>query len=76
MVALLEEVRTAKRFLQPGVARATREASGVTVRRVAEELQVDPSTVWRWEEGRSRPTGEVLLRYLELLVALDNEIAE
>ncbi|NIT78667.1 MAG: helix-turn-helix domain-containing protein [Thermoplasmata archaeon] len=37
---------------------------------LAHRLGVDVSTVWRWEKGRSRPTGSRLKRGEALVTAL------
>ena len=35
--------------------KARREAAGLTLEAVAAELLVNPTTVWRWEAGKSVP---------------------
>jgi transcriptional regulator with XRE-family HTH domain len=48
---------------------------------VARELQVDPSTIYRWRDGRAKPTGDrlqALARFLhvdanDILLDKDND---
>jgi len=35
--------------------KAAREALGLTQRQLAQRLKVDPSTIWKWEKGRTKP---------------------
>lgn len=67
MSQLLEVARARRALPSPAMARAIREAAGVTQAEVAAELDVAPLTVYRWETGRRRPRGEHLLAYSELL---------
>ena len=67
---LLEQVRAAQRLPTPAVARAIRQAAGVTQQRVADELAINRVTVARWELGERSPRGELRLRYVELLDTL------
>ncbi len=63
MSDLLAEVKDAPGLPPPAVARAVREAAGVTQDRMAEELGVHRVTIARWEQdgGRS-PRGELRAR--------------
>lgn len=67
MSALVERARTRARRPSPAVARAIRQAAGVSQIEVARELGVHPVTVARWEAGTRRPGGETALRYIALL---------
>lgn len=57
-----------------GTARAIREAAGISMREMAEEVGVGVSTLWRWEhageEGGRVPHGPPAVRYLDALDAL------
>jgi transcriptional regulator with XRE-family HTH domain len=44
-----------------------REARGLTQRRLAVLLDVDPITVYRWERGERQPPGRMLELALEAL---------
>ncbi len=70
MHALLEEVRLVSQLPRPEHARAVRVRAKVSLRRLAQELGVHEITVHRWETGTSHPRGRVLLRYAELIDAL------
>jgi len=68
MTTLVDTVAERRRLaLQPAVARAVREAAGVSQQDVAAELGVHRVTIGRWESGRRRPTGEQLRRYAHLI---------
>ena len=49
MTPLLAEIRSKPRPPLPALAKATREAAGVSQERLAEELHVHRVTVARWE---------------------------
>lgn len=70
---LRQELRLGRELLAPGVARQIRIGAGVTQTRMAEELDVDRTTVVRWEQGTSLPRGAQLQRYLDLLADLRDE---
>ena len=59
-----------RRLTGSGVARVIRESAGVSLTEVAQGAEVDRSTVWRWERGQRRPTGEAAIRYLRVLEEL------
>ncbi len=50
-----------------GRIRASRKEAGVTVRKIASELGVDPRTVARWQTGESPVSFENLGRIAELV---------
>ena len=66
---LVEEI-VATRLPTPAMARAIREAAGVSQVRVAEELDVNRLTVARWESGERSPRGANRSRYAALLAEL------
>ena len=53
-----------------GAARAVRLAADLSLREVAAQIGVAPSTLSRWENGERRPRGEAALRYAHLLEEL------
>lgn len=67
MSALAEQVKQARRLPPPAVARAIRDAAGVSQRQVADELGINRVSVARWELGARTPRGELRLRYVDLL---------
>lgn len=66
-VTAVTKAQALKRLPPPSLARAIREAARVSQVDVAEDLDVHPTTVARWEAGLRRPRGELLVRYVELL---------
>lgn len=66
---LVEQVLAA-RLPSPAIRREIREAAGLSYRRMAEALEVDPMTLWRWEKGKTTPKLEDAGRYRMLLDAL------
>jgi transcriptional regulator with XRE-family HTH domain len=72
--ALIRQVRAQRRMPSPALARAIREAAGVSQGRIAEELGVDRVTVTRWETGLRRPRGERASAYAELLSQLKRAV--
>lgn len=70
---LLAEVRASRSFPGPDKARAIRRSAGVSRERLAQELQVHPTTITRWETGLRCPRGEMRARYANLLNALADE---
>lgn len=75
MVALLEELRVSRSLPAPPLAREIRRAANVSRDRLAEELNVHPVTVARWERGTRVPRGELRIAYARLLAALASEVA-
>lgn len=67
MSGLVAEVREALSLPAPTVARAIREAAGVSQARLAAELGVHELTVHRWEAGTRTPHGGLRLSYTRLL---------
>jgi DNA-binding transcriptional regulator YiaG len=71
MSGLVAEVREARSLPRPDVARAIREAAGVSQARLGAELGVHELTVHRWETGTHSPRGELRLAYGRLLRELE-----
>jgi DNA-binding transcriptional regulator YiaG len=71
MSGLVAEVRESLALPRPPVARAIREAAGVSQVRLAAELSVHQLTVQRWEAGTRTPHGDLRLAYARLLRELD-----
>ena len=57
-----------------GVGRATREASGLSVRQVASILKVDPGTLSRWERGKALPRLTSAVRWAKVCEELRQTI--
>lgn len=71
---LLEEIRAVRHLPAPALARAIREAAGVSQERIAQELGVDRVTVTRWESGARRPRGAQAVAYARLLEQLKEAV--
>ena len=54
-----------------GRARKIRIDGDVSLREMARDLNVDPSTLGRWETARTRPGPEAALRWLDLLIRIE-----
>lgn len=69
MSDLLAKARALHRLPAPAMARAIREAAGVSQADVASALTppVTRAAVSRWESGARRPTGPHLQQYVDLL---------
>lgn len=76
MIALIEQVKQARKLPPPAVARAIRATADVTQQQVAEELGINRVTVARWELGERKPRGELRLRYAALLIALERILSQ
>ncbi|MGE0300862.1 MAG: helix-turn-helix transcriptional regulator [Candidatus Nanopelagicales bacterium] len=74
MTTLIDEARTRAALPTPRMARAIREAAGVSQSGVARELGVARMTVCRWESGSSKPSGRHLAAYAELLAELEGTV--
>jgi DNA-binding transcriptional regulator YiaG len=64
---LLTRVR---RLALTGTARAIRQAADLSLTEMGELVEVDRTTVWRWEMGQRRPRGDAARRYLTVLEGL------
>lgn len=59
-----------------GTAKSLRRQAGLTVEAVAREIDVDASTVSRWEGGSRTPRGENAIKWAKLLDQLDEQIRQ
>lgn len=59
-----------------GEARRIRQAAKVSLSEIAGEVGVSLNAVWKWENGKSRPSGEQALRYLRVLNTLERAVKE
>ena len=72
MTTLLDEVRISRSLPSPCRRREIRRCAGVSRERLAQELNVHPCTIGRWERGHRVPRGELRLRYALLLSDLES----
>ena len=64
------ELAYMRETIQTGTARELRIGAGLTLAQVAQDIGVDPSTIYRWEHGQ-HPCGEAAVRYARLLLDLE-----
>jgi DNA-binding transcriptional regulator YiaG len=57
----------AKQFAVSGAGRMIRQTARLSLADVAAALDVNPSTVFRWETGEQIPTGERAVAYHKLM---------
>lgn len=67
MTNLIDEARARRELPSPALARAIREAAGVSQEAIARELNVTRMTICRWESGAFKPSGARLIAYSSLL---------
>lgn len=63
----VSEIARVRAMLRSGRAREIREHAGLSVPEVADALNLNPSTVARWERGERVPRGSSAIAYAELL---------
>jgi DNA-binding transcriptional regulator YiaG len=61
------EIVRVRELVRSGKAKVIREQARVSRAEVARSVEVDPSTIARWEEGRRIPRGAAAIRYGEVL---------
>ena len=71
---LVDQVRVRFQLPPPGLAKAIRQAAGVSQGAVARELGVHRVTVARWESGERSPRPHHLRGYLALLEDMRREV--
>jgi transcriptional regulator with XRE-family HTH domain len=67
---LIQEVRRSRALPRPALARAIREAAGVSQTRLAAELGVHRMTIARWEAGTRSPRNSQRAAYAKVLAEL------
>lgn len=76
IVGIMKQTRPADRAIQvrewieTGRARELREAAGVTQAIAAQDCEVTPGAIVRWEKGARMPRGRNLLAYHSFLFRL------
>lgn len=64
-------LRVAERYGKDGSARRIRTSGKVSMLLMSQSVGVAESTISRWENGLRRPRGEAAIRWVELLLELD-----
>ena len=70
---LLASVHARRELPPPVMRRAIRQAAGVSLRGMAGAVGVTPQAVAFWERDERTPTGDRLVRYVEVLSSLERE---
>ena len=61
------ELARIRALVESGAAKSIRVSADVTTGEVARDAELDPSTIWRYENGHRRPRGDAARRYLRVL---------
>ena len=69
-IGVVEQVRIRRTAPPPALAKAIRQAAGLSQDALAKELGVSRITVLRWESGERKPRGAAAVRYARLLAEL------
>lgn len=69
-MTLIEEAKLLAGMPAPAEARRIREAAGIGVGRLAEEVGVNRVTINFWETGKRRPRGAARVQYARVLAEL------
>lgn len=56
--------------ISSGETRQVRVAARLSISEMAAACGVDQSTLWRWEQGKRLPRGELATRYADVLEAI------
>ena len=70
----LEDLLADQQMWTPKLRRAWREAHGLSLQQVADQIGVTRMTVWRWETGARVPRGGNRAAYSRLLRTLRDAI--
>jgi DNA-binding transcriptional regulator YiaG len=73
LAEVLELARNRRRLPAPKIRRTLRERAGIPQTSMAYALNVEASTISRWESGAREPRGQYLARYLDALERLAHE---
>jgi transcriptional regulator with XRE-family HTH domain len=71
MPSRLARLATIRAASQTGTSRNVRLAAGLSLREVADYVDVGVSTIYRWETGERQPRGKAALRYSDLIAELE-----
>ena len=64
------KIAKARQLASSGTGRMLRQAAQLNGYELARAIDVDPSTLWRWENGERTPRGEWAIRYVDFLERL------
>ena len=66
----IAEIVRARAWASERRGQALRLQLGLSLEEVAAALEIDPSTLWRWEQGRSRPRTTLARQWMDLFEQL------
>lgn len=72
---VLERVRKKRSLPPPEQREAIRVAAGLSIRDLADTMEVAPATAHYWETGQRNPNSKHLDRYLSALQAMSDAVA-
>lgn len=61
----------ALRYSRAGLGRKIREQANMRQQEMARRVGVDPSALWRWENGKRRPRDDAAVRWAQQLIRLE-----
>lgn len=67
---MLDELVRVRKAASNGAGRALRRRAGLSLRELADLIDVDPATLSRWERGAVRPRHDAALRWSNALDAI------
>jgi transcriptional regulator with XRE-family HTH domain len=70
----IEAVMKAARLAERQFGRQLREQAGLSVRQVAKDIGVDPTTLSRWERGQSRPRADAARKWMQVCAAISEHL--
>lgn len=71
-----EELAQLAEWVESGYAVKLRTDAGLSIVDIAERVEAGRASVWRWEQGKSRPRGRFALAYLRVLRRLEADLAK
>lgn len=72
----LRQLARARALAASGGGRAARLRAGLSLRDLADPIEVDASTLWRWEQGITRPSPDAARRWGAALAAIEDEVGK
>lgn len=66
----VRRIAKARNLVRSGAAQSIREGADVSLAEMAGAVEVNVTTVWRWEKHQMMPRADAALRYLRVLEIL------
>jgi transcriptional regulator with XRE-family HTH domain len=71
-ITAVDEARARRELPSPEMRRAIRKSAGLSLRRMAGDLEVSGQALAYWETGARTPRPENVVRYADLLRSLED----